>query len=224
MNRTETNNEAMNRISKSLRLRGKIFIKISVLAFLFLSAAYLPASAQVSFGVKGGLNLNYMSYKYEGNNPNSELGSNLGFHLGAYFCLPFSEKFSFQPEIQFSRRDSKDVIDYIELPLLISYKPVRSLQVQLGSNVAFLVSSKEAFYSRYTNGFEFGVTGGVRYNLPKGFFVSGRYYFGLSASHTVDLNKLYPILDPNNPVYVQGVRELNIYNRTIQFGIGYQIK
>jgi hypothetical protein len=211
----------------SLCLSGKVFIKASIL-ILLLSVCYLTSIAQVSFGVKAGLNLNYMLYRYELNGIKSEspdTNSNLGFHLGGYLQVPLSAKFFFQPELQFSRRGTGDVnLNYFELPLLFSFAPFKAVQFEMGPNVAFLVSSSRPFFSDYKKNFDIGITGGMRYSLPKGFFISARYYYGLSPAHTVDLKKMYQSLDPNDPVILSGSMTLDTYSRNIQFSVGDKIK
>lgn len=211
MNRTQTNDQEMNGISMPLRLRGKMFIKISVLVFL-LSARYLTSSAQVSFGVKAGLNLSSL-VNYErleislGDGP-----KNVGFYLGGYANIPFTKKFSFQPELQFSRRSSQGFnlvnLDYIELPILIVYAPFRTVQFEFGSNAGILISPTNSLYSNYQKNFDFGLTGGVCYNLPKGFFVGIRYYHGLALVQRID----------------GGLSQRDTYSRVLQFNVGYKIK
>lgn len=195
---------------------------------LILMLCSFASQAQVSFGVKGGLNLNYMLYIYELNGSNSrspDSNTNVGFHLRGYVQVPLGKKFFFQPELQFSIRGTGDInLNYFELPLLFSFAPFKAIQFEMGTNVALYVSSNRPFFLDYKKKFDIGITGGFRYYLPKGFFIGGRYYFGLSPAHSVDLNKLIQSIDPNDPLLGQGSATLNTYNRNIQFSIGYKIK
>jgi hypothetical protein len=210
----------------SLCLRGEIFIKVSVLAFLFL-ASYLTSSAQISFGVKGGLNINYLIQRYEGRISETSQQSGYGFHLGAYSNIPFSKKFSVRPELQFSRRSSDYFfkLSYLELPLLVSYFPIKWIGIDLGPNLGYLLSydTNSAFFNDDFKNFDFGLTGGLHFNLPKGFSVVTRYYFGLTSIRTIDLTNAYQCVNCD-PVFQQGNLILDEYNRTIQFSIGYKIK
>lgn len=199
-----------------------------VLAFLLFISICKISAAQVSFGVKGGMNLNYMPFKYEINGSTKsepDPSSNIGFHLGGYIQVSLSENFFFQPELQYSRRGTDNVnLHYFELPLLFSFAPFESIQFELGSNVALLVSTSRPFFLDYQKNFDAGITGGVRYSLSKRIFISGRYYFGLFPAHSVDLNKLYGSINPDDPFISSGSRILDTYNRNIQFSLGYKIK
>jgi hypothetical protein len=192
------------------------------LVFVFFYLASAASFAQVSFGLKGGLNINYLLYITEGSN--STIQSNIDFHFGGYFQIPVSKKISLQPELQFSKRGDRDVdLNYIELPVLISYKLSKAFQLETGTTLAFLASFRNSF-SGHEKTIDFGLTGGVRYNLYKNFFVGARYYFGLTPAESLDLNKVSQTLSPNDVRLGSGSAELNTYNRTIQFGIGYKIK
>jgi Outer membrane protein beta-barrel domain len=228
MNHAKVKIELIKESLMSFCLGGKVFMKTSVL-ILLLSVCDLTCVAQVSFGLKGGLNLNYMLYKYELNGFNSgspDPNTNVGFHLGGYLQVQLSTKFFFQPELQFSRRGTGDVdLNYLELPLLVSFAPFKTVQFEMGPNVAFLVSASRPFFSDYKRNFDVGITGGLRYSLPKGFFISARYYYGLSPAHSVDLKKMYQSLNPNDPLILSsGSMTLDTYSRNIQFSVGYKIK
>jgi hypothetical protein len=201
-------------------------MKVSILVLLF-SACCLISSAQVSFGVKAGLNLNYVLFEYEDSDLNSSVESSLGFHFGGYMQVPIGKRFSFQPELQISKRGALGGIDlyYHELPILISYAPWKAFQFELGGNVSVMGASKKSPLSDYQNTFEFGITGGVRYSLSTKIFVSARYYYGLTPAQSVNLYNLYRPLDPNDPLLNQSATWMEYaYNRTIQFSLGYKIK
>lgn len=227
MDRITTKIELLNKEVLSVCFLGKEVTKLSV-AILLVSVCSFTSLAQVSFGVKGGMNLNYMLFNYELNGSilnEPDPISNVGFHLGGYMQVPLSKKFSFQPELQFSRRGTGDFnLNYLELPLLVSFIPIKVIQLEFGANAAFLVSSSKAFFSDGRKAFDAGITGGVRYSLSKRIFISGRYYFGLFPAHSVDLNKLYGSINPDDPFISSGSRILDTYNRNIQFSLGYKIK
>ena len=66
------------------------------------------------------------------------------FHVGVFSKLKLSDKFDFIPELQYIRKGyhykssySKGdiLLDYIELPLVISYKPISFLAIEAGPSV-----------------------------------------------------------------------------------------
>jgi hypothetical protein len=194
-------------------------MKVLILC-LVLAICSQVSVAQVSFGVKGGLNANYVTFRFQGERQTS---SGLDFHLGGYVNIPLNKKFSFRPELQFSRRGNDYYkLDYIELPLLLSYSPIKFMEIELGTNVGYLLSKNATFFSLNDfNRLDVGLTSGLRFNLPKGFFIASRYYYGFSSF----LSGSYRALNSNDPLITNsGDNNFYYYNRTIQLSIGYKIK
>jgi hypothetical protein len=204
--------------------------KILTLLFLHLSVS---SFAQISFGIKGGLNLNNVAAK----NPQSnfftvDTNGDIGFHGGVYGKIRLNDEFSFIPELQFTRRgyfsnnffSSEKThirLDYVELPLLISYAPIKKLAIDLGLDVSYIVSAVAKNESTSYNirdfldkQFDWGLTGGLRFKIIEKISLIGRYYFGLAAINKIDFRD-----EMNNPLGA-----LKIYNRGAQFGVTYQLK
>jgi hypothetical protein len=85
----------------------------------------LPAYAQVSGGVKAGVN--FANLKFDPEDEGEELDSRMGFIGGGYVTLPVGSVFAIQPEALYAQRGAKDEfedvtatlkIDYIEFPIL----------------------------------------------------------------------------------------------------------
>lgn len=208
----------------SLCLSGKMFSKASIFIFIFLTC-YLNSVAQISFGVKGGLNVNSMLVK--ASDPNikdwSEIG--YGFHLGVYSKIPLSKKISIVPEIQYSRRGDVGIkMGYLEIPLMVSYSVAKFLEVQIGINGALKIPSQDGVIDSY-NSFDFGLTGGLNFPISNKLTLTGRYYYGLPSVRTVNLTKLVRFIDPNDPLLNPGPDIIQYeYNRSVQFSLGYKIK
>src|SRR6478736_5935191 len=86
---------------------------------------------QFAFGLKGGININQLSVSNSsGGNPYS---TNMAFHFGLFGQLKLKEKLIFIPELQFTQRganlqpDLRINLNYIELPVLISYRVIKQL-------------------------------------------------------------------------------------------------
>ncbi|MFM8834631.1 MAG: porin family protein [Cytophagales bacterium] len=190
----------------------------SALLVCFLCLICASAIAQVSFGVKGGVNFNEMVYTPVPKGFSIDNNSGIGFHLGFYSSLKIGQNFLFIPELQLSQRGvsvssggstSNFNIHYLELPLLFSYR-LKKLGLDIGPNISFRISSKVDVYE----GFDFGLNGGLRFDLTERFFLTGRYYYGLTDISTIEFR------DPfNNLLTRTGER-----SRSVQFGIGYKIK
>lgn len=200
----------------SLCLCGKVFRKTSVL-ILLLSACYLTSKAQISFGVKGGINFNNTVIKDVP--PLFSLPSQsevaVGFHIGLFSQIKLTNRLNLIPEFQYSQRGAKYNsgsmninINYLELPIMASYS-IKSFALDFGPQVAYRLSSTIDIYKD----FDFGLVGGVRFNFAKDFFVIGRYYYGATAISEIEFR------DANNNF----LGKAGEYNRSFQVGIGYKI-
>ncbi len=191
------------------------------LLLLFLMLFSISSFGQVSFGLKAGLNVNDRAMK---NNSSSSVQDNskpdIGFHVGVFGELKFGKKILFIPEIHFSQKgfilsavasDTRLNLNYLELPLIISYSPIHRLSIDLGPSFAYKISavgkrdgSKTNIDFRYDQNFDFGVNGGLRFNITKRVSIMGRYYYGLVA--------------------IDEIESVKHYNRTIQLSLSYRIK
>ena len=112
-------------------------MRVLIISSLFL-ICWSNSSAQVSFGVKFGGNVNGLldrtsgSLVYSANKEELSYGS--GFHVGFY--SRFSKgKLSFIPEIQYSKRNiSNSSYNLIELPLLLNYRISKFIEIDGGVN------------------------------------------------------------------------------------------
>lgn len=173
--------------------------------FIFLMIIGAPGFAQ-SFhaGIKGGANIN----KIEGKAFNEEFRH--GYNGGAFAEINFSKKWGIQPELIWNQSQTvvsqrfKDLydeglselkgvkLDYLSIPLLLSYTPAKFISFQAGPQFGILVNrndnllqnGKEAFKSG-----DFSLLGGVQVNIG-GIKVGGRYSLGLSnISEIKDVDK-----------------------------------
>lgn len=189
------------------------------LLVIILMLGSVSAFGQFTFGIKGGVNFNDMAVK---NIPDGMLDpyvSNIGFHIGLYGMLPLAEKIFFTPEVQFSHRgatydgdDTRENVNYIEVPLLLSYAPVKKLKLDIGPNVGFKVSASCNCddYARV----DAGVTGGLRFSLSEEVSVIARYYMGLTSMRSIYFTG--PADEP--------LGESKQYNRNGQLGLSFKIK
>ena len=200
----------------SLCLCGKVFMKASIL-ILLLSISYLTSLAQVSFGVKGGINLNCIVTKdIPSSFPSIQSEMAVGFHIGLFSQIKLTNRLNLIPEFQYSQRGAKYNsgsmninINYLELPIMASYS-IKSFALDFGPQLAYRLSSTVDAYKD----FEFGLVGGVRFNFAKDFFVTGRYYYGVTAISEIAFS------GSNGQSFSNGLE----YSRSIQVGVGYKIK
>lgn len=203
--------------------------KIYLLAAL-LAVSTTTAMAQVSWGVKGGLNLANLT----NNEGNADMKPS--FYIGGFMEYRVSEFFGISPELLYSRQGfqakeggtivglrlkdgttARLRLNYINLPILAKFYVAEGLSLDLGPQVGFDIGSdiwaknggeKETVDLPSTtyeipapNTLDVSFAMGLTYNFND-FFVQGRYNLGLTDAFEDD--------------------EANSKNSVIQLGVGYR--
>ncbi len=162
---------------------------ILILSFFIFTLSTIKAQEFVHFGAKGGINLtNLRSDNF------AKTSSRTGFHFGLLAEVPLSNKISIQPEVLYSTQGTEaDVItfegnlnidynlDYLQVPVLAKIYLTESLSIEAGPSFNFLIKEEIAGgKTEYGSIFEFGGALGVSYAISNGFFVTTRYFYGLT--------------------------------------------
>jgi len=157
----------------------------------------VTAFAQLSFGVKAGLNYNNLHLKQSSSASSRILDDgadpNLSFHAGIFTKIPLSDKFSFLPELQYIRKGYKFTyisghlnLNYLEMPLIFSYSPVKLVGLELGPGIAYRLAAK-----RHSDGhtydlsnvfdkkFDINLNAGAHFYITEKLSVGARYSYGL---------------------------------------------
>jgi len=115
-------------------------MKKLALVLTVLIASIVAANAQIQFGLKAGANFATLT--------NSTGGSTLiNFNAGALVKIPLTDALSVQPEIMFSGQgikapDGKIKVNYINIPVLLTYTLPAGLFFQTGPQSGILLSAK----------------------------------------------------------------------------------
>src|SRR3569833_276115 len=126
-----------------------------ILLFAMCVGIAFVSQAQVTFGLKGGVNLSNVGGKdAEG------AKSLIGYHGGIQVGIPLVAGISLQPELLYSAQGSKVPVEadgegdeiittkanvhmnYLSLPLLVQYRHASGFQVQTGPQLSYLLSAK----------------------------------------------------------------------------------
>jgi hypothetical protein len=173
--------------------------KVSMLVFavFVLSVSHIRAQG-IHLGVKAGTNLS------EINSRSFDNGFQWGFSAGAFAELNFTSKWGLQPELLFSQTNTQTAnnfndiylnginsqnvsLNYMTIPVLISWKPIPLLSFQLGPQFGILMNTSETITGNGANAFksgEFAVVGGAQVNLG-GFVAGARYVSGVTDINNV---------------------------------------
>ncbi|WP_291118199.1 porin family protein [Flavobacterium sp. UBA6135] len=147
-------------------------MKKILLSALALMAFGFSNAQEVSYGVKGGLNLSNLAGDIE------DAKSLFGAHVGAFAEIKITDKFSVQPELLFSMQGAKQEYTYFEsfdgfsitetekstlklgylnLPVMAKYYVNDKFSLEAGPQIGFLLSAKVDYEYTYRETFD-GVT------------------------------------------------------------------
>jgi hypothetical protein len=161
--------------------------KVSTI-FLLLTSVYV-ANAQVSLGVKAGVNL----ADFGGKDANG-LSSKTGFNVGGIVNISVNEKIKVQPEILFSAEGTKSSAakfnpNLINIPVMLQYNFYKGLYAETGPQFGIITSFKvkpngssssiNVKDSYKSSNFSWGV--GVGYKLESNIGINARYNLGLTS-------------------------------------------
>lgn len=163
-------------------------------------------NAQVSYGIKSGVNLSKIREK------NIDYDFKTGFYAGGFANIKFAEKFAFQPEILFSMQGAKidnhpiqslgengQVITdgymeidhqlyYLHIPLMVKYYFLEKLNFEFGPQIGFVLKNEMTSKSKEfgelkgepDSNIDLGINIGLEYNFYKGLAAGVRYNTGLT--------------------------------------------
>ena len=143
----------------------KVILVFAFATFMFGSIFAQKSGAdfreKLSFGVKAGVNLSNV-YDSQGEQFNAD--PKLGLAAGVFVALPLGKYFGIQPEILFSQKGYKGsgsilgsnysfsyTSNYIDVPLLLAFKPISLITVVVGPQYSFLVKDNYTFNSALIN-------------------------------------------------------------------------
>ena len=172
----------------------KIIFPLALIISLTTSTAY---SQGFKFGIKAGTDIKKLSGK------SFDDQFSYGFHVGAFTEIGITKKFGIQPEVYFSQVNvdtasnfssihltqiSKVQLKYINIPVLLSYKPNRFVSLQAGPQFGVLIDNSKNLFQNGKDAFktgDFSMLAGLQLNFSK-VRLYGRYGIGLSNLNDID--------------------------------------
>lgn len=138
-------------------MKKTLFLIIASVA-LFASTG---SSQDIYFGPKVGLNL---SNVYDSEGENFDADAKFGLAAGLFVSIPIGSFLGVQPEVMFSQKGFnasgsilgnnytfKRTLNYIDVPLLIAFKPSEMFSIVAGPQYSYLISSKDEFEDSFLN-------------------------------------------------------------------------
>lgn len=170
--------------------------KIFILALGLFAATAASAQDRIKFGVKAGLNVSDV-IKGDGNN-NFDTKTKAGFNAGVTLEIPLIAGLAFTPEVLYAQKGYKltssfgtftQTTNFIDVPILASFRLGSSFNIVAGPQVSFLLSTKNKFENGFgavqqtnvendSDRFKKSLVGGLigfRYDVNDKFDIHGRY-------------------------------------------------
>jgi hypothetical protein len=178
-------------------------MKKKFLAVLMVVLAIGSASFAQGFhmGIKGGANL----LKIDDKSFKDEF--KFGYNLGAFAEINFNKKIGIQPEVLWAQStyrtatdidevipDSKADVDvklnYLQIPILLNYRPVKILSLQAGPQFGILINEDNTLLQNGKDAFkkgDFSMLAGAQLNLGP-LKAGARYAIGLNDINDISNN------------------------------------
>lgn len=183
----------------------KKFVIAVIITFFHVSLFH---AQDIYVGPKVGINLTHVMYDGSGESFYNNNQIQLSSHFGVFTEFILSDYISLQPELLYSVKGaqfdlagedfyrSSYIYKYLSLPLIIKYYVTEEITVEVGPQVAYLLSAKNVETSEiFVTGlgreaasidikgnmqeYDLGVTAGIGYLTKSGFYISARYNLGM---------------------------------------------
>ncbi|MEM6360064.1 MAG: porin family protein [Bacteroidota bacterium] len=173
-------------------MKKTLFTVFSLFAFA------VAANAQISGGVKAGVNFANQDYEASGFSVSPD--GRTAFHAGAFFTIMFADQLGLQPEILYSGQgstfesvspgfdDIEQNFNYLNIPVLLRYQVIDILSLHTGPQLGFLLNAEidDEDVKDSLKGSDLSLAFGGQVDLPMGFIGGLRYSLGLSDINDLD--------------------------------------
>ena len=191
-------------------------------------------SHSLGLGIKAGLNFTNITGTSSISN-----SSETGYQIGLFLDPKSNSLLGSRTELVYSHQGynyatgqttGKVFLDYIMLAQLMSINITHFVQIQIGTQIAYLVNAKVDSNAQstgnasadallnYYNRFDFGFSGGLEVRPFMGFLVGARY--------NLSLTNLYKIPSSTSgsepPSYIPSTSDINFKNNLLQIYVGYR--
>ena len=169
-------------------------MKKIISALLLVFAISAVAKAQFEFGVKGGLNIADLSNLNGSARVSGHLGLLAHHTIDAHWCIQPELLYSFQGQRYPSNRSEKLLaLDYIQIPVMVQYFPVKDFYVEFGPQLAFNTNASVKYndgnkteVDNHFTAADFSFNIGLGYMATRQIGIYGRYIAGLTDISTDD--------------------------------------
>jgi len=175
-------------------------MKTTIPVLLIALFSTVSASAQVAFGIKGGLNLTTLNVE----DPELSYESRTGYHAGIFLRGKFGN-IGLQPELLLFTQNgdlesslfgtAQESFTYLSIPLMLKFYPIGGLNIQAGPQFGFLLDGERKYDTFFGSGSEditdyykksdISVSVGGGYDFNFGLSLDVRYNIGVKDINNV---------------------------------------
>ena len=170
---------------------------------VFFTAALLVSLSSLGQGFHLGIKAGANGLKVDG--LSFKDGFDYGYSLGGFAEINFSPKIGIQPEVVWNQTnfrtaekfsdiypqgtsDVKGSLNYLSIPLILNYRPVKFLSLQAGPQFGILLNKDQSLFENGKEAFkhgDFSMLGGAQLNIGA-IKVGARYVVGLTNINDID--------------------------------------
>lgn len=206
-------------------MNRNLTLRLAMIALTMLFAI-CDAIGQVEWGVKAGVNIDFIKTNGLRTQTSANPPATMGYHLGVFGIGSIRDHWSLIGEIQYIRKGTRAIypqlpigqrinFEYFDIALLPAFHLTENLLVEAGPS--FDIQTR-LFYSESEfapqNLVHFGLNMGARFRIHQGLNFNARYYHALTPFET------YRVTEAGSPNQVVGTSQY--FFRTLQLGLSYQ--
>jgi hypothetical protein len=157
--------------------------KIIINCFAILFFIQISYAQSVQLGIKAGANYANVT------GSNLKTSPIVNYHAGLVAKIGISKGLSIQPELLYSTQgasyetalsDYKNELGYINLPVMLQIHLSKSISLDMGPQVGFLLNEKNNFDVQKSNTFDASANAGLGLKITNSIFAQARYCVGLT--------------------------------------------
>ncbi len=166
-------------------------MKRSVLLITAIAGIQLLSYGQFKAGLKGGVNIaDIIISKSDTLFSDETFQTRYSYHIGCFIQQSFSESFGWEIDVLFSNKGyihkysgqtTNVSLNYLNWPILLTYKPTNFLEFELGPELGYLISGESL-----VKNFDLGIDIGARFNLSRKINAGLRYCHGFPFKMNID--------------------------------------
>lgn len=199
-------------------------MKKYVMAFTLLVSGFFTfaQSQNFTYGISGGAGISQLQFSQIDDLPFYSNDPIVGYQISALLDYKFSDSWGISAEPGYARKggqlgilpgmtniNTKIKLDYVRLPILLSFYPREYVSVSAGPELSYLADSNIDFLdiiaSPIENKFSLGLTAGINFHFDAPVSLGIQYNRNLTPLSSLSINEFGPFSGTNINLYNQNI-------------------